>query len=66
MTDIIVTITITDADSYVDKERAAEDIMDRMSEVFEGLPAPMTAHMLVEDRFEGRPLAERRIVGWDE
>jgi len=66
MTDLIITITITDADAYVPEEEAAESIIDKLADVFEGPPAPMTVHMVIEDAYDKIPLAERRIAGWEE
>ncbi len=61
MTDLIATIRITDADAYVDIEDVAEELCDLIADEI-SIAAPIVVHILVQNE-DGRPLAERRIVG---
>ena len=65
MTDLKATIRIMNADAYVDAEEAAENICDALAETFSTPPKEITIHILIEDE-DGRPIAERRIVGADQ
>lgn len=64
MTDLLATIRVTDADAFIAIEDAAEELCDLIADEI-SIAAPIVVHILVQDD-EGRPLAERRIVGEEE
>lgn len=66
MTDLKATIRIVGTDNYEDPEMVAEKLCDTLADLFEDPPEDIIVHILIESTDDGRPIAERRIVGADQ